>query len=142
MRRFCWPSFSTFISARVLGHHYLVHAMAVQHPSHESVALSAPALVHGIQAQVQLEWWEFTTQFPCLPRSCESTNCSCSCQYDERTLALITIDTVHEREAQAFSPDEERRRPSDNSYSNTWEMAHQVNPMCIYITAASHHVPS
>ena len=29
--------------------------MAVRHPSHESVALSAPALVRGIQAQVQLE---------------------------------------------------------------------------------------
>jgi hypothetical protein len=29
--------------------------MAVRHPSHELVAHSAPALVRGIQAQVQLE---------------------------------------------------------------------------------------
>jgi hypothetical protein len=39
--------------SQVLGHHYLAHAMVAQPPSHESVAHSAPALVRGIQAQVQ-----------------------------------------------------------------------------------------
>jgi hypothetical protein len=36
-----------------VGHHYLAHAMVAQLLSHESVALSAPAFVRGIQAQVQ-----------------------------------------------------------------------------------------
>jgi hypothetical protein len=35
--------------SRVLGHHYLAHATAVRPPSHGSAALSAPALVRGIQ---------------------------------------------------------------------------------------------
>jgi hypothetical protein len=39
--------------SQVLGHHYLAHAMVAQLLSHESVALSALALVRGIQAQVQ-----------------------------------------------------------------------------------------
>jgi hypothetical protein len=36
--------------SRVLGHHYLAHAMVAQLPSHGSAALSAPALVRRIQA--------------------------------------------------------------------------------------------
>jgi hypothetical protein len=39
--------------SQALGHHYLAHAMVAQLLSHKSVALSAPALVRGIQAQVQ-----------------------------------------------------------------------------------------
>ena len=38
----------------VLGHYYLAHAMVAQLLSHESVALSAPALVPEIQVQVQV----------------------------------------------------------------------------------------
>jgi hypothetical protein len=41
--------------SRVLGHRYSVHATAVRRPSHESVALSDPALVHEIPARVQLQ---------------------------------------------------------------------------------------
>src|SRR6267154_6365454 len=39
--------------SRALGHHYLAHAMVARLLSRESVALSAPALVRGILAQVQ-----------------------------------------------------------------------------------------
>ena len=39
----------------VLGHRYLVHATAVQHPSHESAALSDPVLIDKIPARVQLQ---------------------------------------------------------------------------------------
>ena len=38
-----------------LGHRYMVHATAVRHPSHESAALSDPALVHEIPTRVQLQ---------------------------------------------------------------------------------------
>jgi hypothetical protein len=41
--------------SRALGHRYLVHATAVWHPSHESAALSDPALVHEIPARVRLQ---------------------------------------------------------------------------------------
>ena len=41
--------------SRVLGHRYLVHAMAVWHPSHKSAALSDPVLVDEIPAWVQLQ---------------------------------------------------------------------------------------
>jgi hypothetical protein len=41
--------------SRVLGHHFLAHATAVQPPSHESAVLSAPAPVCGIQAQIQVQ---------------------------------------------------------------------------------------
>jgi len=60
-RRFCWPTFSTFISAesRSWGIESLLDSRNGQcdlAPSHESesVALSAPTLVRGIQAQVQV----------------------------------------------------------------------------------------
>jgi len=41
--------------SRVLGHHFLAHATAVQPPSHESVVLSAPAPVCRIQPQIQVQ---------------------------------------------------------------------------------------
>ena len=41
--------------SRVLGHRYSVHATAVRRPSHESVALSDPVLVHEILAWVRLQ---------------------------------------------------------------------------------------
>jgi hypothetical protein len=40
--------------SEVLGYHYLAHTMVAQLLPQESVALSAPALVRGIQAQVQV----------------------------------------------------------------------------------------
>ena len=39
--------------SQVVERHYLVHEIAVRLPSHESVVLFAPALVHGIPAWTQ-----------------------------------------------------------------------------------------
>jgi hypothetical protein len=41
--------------SRVLGHHFLAHATAVQPPSYESAGPSAPSPVCGIQAQIQVQ---------------------------------------------------------------------------------------
>jgi hypothetical protein len=53
-RRFYLAHFLHLHLSRVLGHHYMAHATAVRPPPHESGALSAPVIVRGIQAQIQV----------------------------------------------------------------------------------------
>lgn len=53
-KRLCWYCLHLHLS-RVLRHYCLTHATAVRPPSHESASLSAPALIHGIPVQLQLQ---------------------------------------------------------------------------------------
>ena len=51
---FSWPTFSSVL-AKSQGISPWAHAMVAQLSSHGPVVLSAPNLIHGIQAQVQVQ---------------------------------------------------------------------------------------